>query len=155
MVTRDLSRSLAQHAFFRGMDEKHLVFLAGCAKNVLFDQGTFIFREGEKAGVFYLLRYGQVALEVHGPRKGQIRFQSLHEDDVLGWSWLFPPYTWHFDARALSLVRAFAFDGVCVREKCDADHELGYQLMSRFAEVMVGRLQAARLQCLDLYGAPA
>ena len=71
---------------------------------------------------------------------------------LLGWSWLFPPYQWHFDARALELTRTTALDGQCLRIKCEEDHELGYRLGQRFAHVMMQRLQATRLQLLDVYG---
>ena len=77
---------------------------------------------------------------------------TIQEGEVLGWSWLFPPYRWHFDARALQLTRAVAFDGKCLRDKCDRDHDLGYEMVRRFAEVITQRLQSARLQLLDLYG---
>ncbi len=78
--------------------------------------------------------------------------QTVAEGDVLGWSWLFPPYRWVFDAQALELTRALVFDGTCLRGKCEDDHNLGYELMKRFAHVVVQRLQATRLQLLDVYG---
>jgi hypothetical protein len=78
--------------------------------------------------------------------------ETIGEGEVLGWSWLFPPYRWQFDAQAVGLVRAIAFDGRCLRGKCEEDHDLGYWLMQRFAQVMSQRLQATRLQLLDLYG---
>jgi len=71
---------------------------------------------------------------------------------VLGWSWLFPPYRWHFDAHATTVVRATAFDGTCLRGKCDADPALGYELTSRFAQTLIERLQWTRLRLLDVYG---
>jgi CRP-like cAMP-binding protein len=74
---------------------------------------------------------------------------------VLGWSWLFPPYRWHFDARALELTRAIALDGKCLREKCEEDHDLGYELVKRVAQIIMERLQATRLQLLDVYGVHA
>jgi hypothetical protein len=92
-----------------------------------------------------------VALETHVHGRGPARLLTLHDEDVLGWSWLFPTYRWHFDARVLQPVRAIAFDGACLRQKAVDDHELGYELMRRFAQVIVNRLQATRLQLLDVY----
>jgi hypothetical protein len=77
---------------------------------------------------------------------------TLGAGELVGWSWLFPPYRWHFDARATELTRTIAFDGACLRDKCEQDHDLGYELMRRFASLMLDRLQATRLQLLDVYG---
>jgi CRP-like cAMP-binding protein len=126
--------------------------MAGCASNVRFAASADLFREGERADQFYLLRHGRVALQVFVPGQGRITIETLQAGDVLGWSWLFPPYLWHFDAQALELTRALAFDGECLRAKCDEDHDLGYTLMQRFARIMMQRLHATRLQLLDVYG---
>ena len=87
------------------------------------------------------------------PHRGLITVQTVREGDVLGWSWLFPPYRWHFGARTLQTTRALAFDGKCLRGKCENDHDLGYELFRRFSQVITERLEATRLQLLDLYGA--
>jgi CRP-like cAMP-binding protein len=129
-----------------------LKIVVGCASNVKFDQGEFVFREGGDADKFYLIRHGRIALEVFTTNKGPVTLQTLGEGEVVGWSWLIPPYHWHFDARAVELTRALALDGKCLRGKCDDDHSLGYELMKRFTHIMEERLQAARLQLLDLYG---
>lgn len=143
---------LKETKFFRDLKPEYLELIAGCGSNVRFDEGEYIFREGGDANVFYLLRHGQVALEVHEPRRGQVVVDTLHEDDILGWSWLFPPYKWHYGARAMTLTRAVALDGLCLRGKCDQDTALGYELMKRFTAITVDRLQAARLQVLNIYG---
>jgi CRP-like cAMP-binding protein len=118
---------------------------------VRFDEGKFLFRDGDDANTFYVIRAGRVAIEIFSPKRGPITVQTVREGEVLGWSWLFPPYKWHFDARALELTRAISLDGKCLRNKCEEDHDLGYELMKRFSEVMIQRLQATRLQVLDLY----
>ena len=117
-----------------------------------FDAGEYIFREGDAADVFYVVREGTVALELYMPPRQAVTIETLHEGDLLGWSWLFPPYKWTFDARAVEPCRAIAFDGACLRGKCEANHELGYELMLRFAAVMIRRLQATRVRLLDVYG---
>jgi CRP/FNR family cyclic AMP-dependent transcriptional regulator len=146
---------LAEHPFFKGLDRRFLELLVGCATNVRFDAGEYIFKEGEEANSFYIIRRGHVALEIFAPGRGPLAVQTLGEGEVLGWSWLIPPYHWHSSARAVELTRAIALDAACLRQKCDEDHDLGYELMKRFAPVIVDRLQATRLQLLDLYGSPA
>jgi len=147
-----LDEVVAEAPIFAGLHQDDLATIAGCSTTAGFEEGEHIFREGQPADVFYLLRRGTVALETFAPTRGAIRLTTIHDGDVLGWSWLFPPYRWHFDARALEPVRAIAFDGACLRGKCADDHDLGYELMLRFAEVIVSRLQTARLQLLDVYG---
>jgi CRP-like cAMP-binding protein len=98
-----------------------------------------------------LIRHGKVALEVHAPKRGPITIQTLSEGEVLGWSWLVRPYHWHFDARAVEVTRAIALDGECLRQKSENDCCLGYELLKRFSQLMVERLQAARFQLVNIY----
>ena len=137
---------------FAGLAPDDLSLLAGCGSNVRFAAGDIIFREGDAANTFYLIRHGSVVLETFVPARGAMTIETLEPEEVVGWSWLFPPYRWHFDARALVEVRATAFDGACLRGKCDADPALGYELMSRFAQVVIDRLQWTRVRLLDVYG---
>ena len=146
---RGLELVLAEVPLFEGMDAERLELLAGCASNVHFEPGEVLFREGDEANAFYVIRGGTVALEAFVPARGG---KTIDAGEVVGWSWLFPPYRWHFDARALAHVRATAIDGACLRGKCDDDPALGYDLMRRFAQVMIERLQWTRLRLLDVYG---
>jgi CRP-like cAMP-binding protein len=145
---------LAAHPFFQGLAPEHLKLLVGCATNVRFDARAFLFRAGEEANQFFLLREGAVALEAAAAGRPPVIVQTLGAGEILGWSWLVPPYHWVFDARALEPVRAVALDGKCLRTKCEVDHDLGYELLKRIAHVLWERLQAARLQFLDAYGPP-
>jgi CRP-like cAMP-binding protein len=151
----NLERILAEHPFLKGLEEQHLQLIVGCASNTRFDAGSFICREGEEANSFYILRQGRVALELNAVQRGTITIDTLGDGDVLGWSWLIPPYQWRFDAKAVDLTRAIALDGKCLRKKCEEDHHLGYALLKRFSEVLGQRLDATRIQLLDLYGNPA
>lgn len=146
---------LAEHPFFKGLEPRYLQLIAGCTSNVRFNAGEHIFREGQEANNFYLIRHGKVALEIFAPGRGPIIIQTLGEGEILGWSWLFPPYHWHFDARAVELTRAIALDGKCLRGKCEEDRELACELLKRFAHILEQRLQATRLQLLDVYGVHA
>jgi CRP-like cAMP-binding protein len=149
---RTLEQLITDSPVFAGLAEEQLSTIAGCAVNERFPAGASLFRAGEPADRFYLIREGAVALEIHAPARGAIVIETLHEGEVAGWSWLFPPYRWQFDGRAVSDTRAVGFDGACLRGKCETDHELGYELMRRFAGSLIERLQATRLQLLDVYG---
>jgi CRP-like cAMP-binding protein len=146
-----LERILAAHPFFEGLAPAHLQLLVGCATNVRFDPGSFLLRTGEEANQFFLLREGAVALEATAPGKPPLVVQTLGGGEILGWSWLIPPYHCMFDARALAPTRAIALDGKCLRTKCEADHDLGYELLQRIAHILWERLDGARLQLLDAY----
>jgi len=153
MSTSGFEQILGRHPFFADLDPAQLATLVGCARNVRFEPGEYLFREGEAADCFYMLRFGRVAVEIATPGAGGVTLETVDAGDVLGWSWLFPPYKWHFDARATSLVRALALDGVCLRGKCGQDAPLGLALMTRFARVAIQRLEATQIQLLDLYTA--
>lgn len=148
----DLKRILQSLPFFEGFSDEHLSLLVGCAKNERAATGTFLFREGEDATTFYLLRAGSVSLEIHAPGQGPLTVQTVSENDPLGWSWLFPPYTWHFDARVVEEVRMVVFDGRCLRTKCDQDPVFGYELLKRFSRIMTNRIEALSFQLMDVYG---
>ncbi len=148
-----LERILTEHPFLSGLETRHIKLIVGCASNVVFQPGEFLFHEGEEADSFYIIRHGKVLVETFIPEKGPIAIQSREAGEVTGWSWLVPPYRWHFDARAFELTRAIALDGKCLRQKCEEDHDLGYEIMKRFATMIAQRLEATRLQLMDLYGA--
>ena len=147
-----LERLINQHPFFQSMSEHHLELITNCAKNMRFQAGQMILEEGREANEFYFIRDGLVAVELITPKKRSVRVQTIGAGDVLGWSWLVSPYRWRFSARASRPTRALAFDGRCLREKCEADHDLGYELLRRFAPIVTERLDATQLQLLDLYG---
>jgi CRP/FNR family transcriptional regulator, cyclic AMP receptor protein len=153
-LMQTLQPILAQHPFFQGLSASDLELLTGCASNVHYAAEQYLFHEGEDAQSFWVIREGAVALETHAAHQGTITIETIETGEVLGWSWLFPPYRWHFSARAVAPVRALMLDGTCLRAKCDADPRLGYELMRRFAQVIIARLQATRLQLLDVYGDP-
>lgn len=149
-----LDRILREHPFFAGMDDAYRELVSGCAANEVFHEGAYIYREGDPADKFYLIRHGRVALEVHVPGKTPIIVETLKDDDLMGWSWLVPPYRTNFDARAQELTRLVSLDAACLRGKMEQDAALGYELHKRFAPVVAARLAAARRQLIDLYGHP-
>ena len=149
--TETLERVLLSHPLLYGCDPLYIQSLLECASNVTFNNGDVIFRQGEDADQFYLIRHGRVVLEISTPGCAAITLQTVGEGDFLGWSWMITPYRWHFDARAVELTRAILVDGMCIRQKCEADHDFGYEVMRRVTRMMEDRLQATRLQLLDIY----
>jgi CRP-like cAMP-binding protein len=146
-----LERIVREHPFFAGLKEEYTNLVAGCAKNVRFEAGQHLFREGDTADQFYLLRSGRVALQLAAPEKA-LTIMTVGESEIVGASWLVPPYRWGMDAKALELTRAISMDAACLRGKCEEDHALGYELMKRFLPIIIQRLHATRLQILDVYG---
>jgi CRP-like cAMP-binding protein len=151
MEVESLGRILGDLPFLQDLPPAHLDLIVGCASNVRFEPGEFIFRAGQPADRFYIVRRGRVSVESHTAARGAVTIETIADGELLGWSWLIPPYFWHFDARALNLTRAIALDGACLRKKCEADPPFGYELLKRIAQVMEMRLEATRLQLLDLY----
>lgn len=151
MKTQPISEVLAAHPFFAGLTGPDLQVIADCAQWVRYHPGQFLFREGDEAHHFYLLRQGHVALQTSGRAAGTITLMTLGEGDILGWSWLIPPYKKQFDARAVDEVRAIVVETTRLRERCAADARFGYELLRRFATLMGRRLQVTRLQLLDVY----
>ena len=143
---------LAEAPAFEGMVPAHLELIAGCARNEVFEEGAYLMREGDPADHFYAIRRGRVAMETFVPQRGGRIIETIDDGDLLGWSWLVPPYRAHLDARALTETHAIAFDAACLRGKCEQDPALGYELMKRFVPVIVERLQATRFRLLDVYG---
>ena len=152
MEIESLEKIIGAHELFSGFDRPFLELVTGCAKNVRFEAGDYLAHEGDPADEIYLIRHGQVALELSAPGRGAMTFQTAGPNEVIGLSWLVPPFRWTYDARATELTRAIAIDAACLRRKCDADHDLGYAVMQRIMPIIVDRLHATRLQMLDVYG---
>jgi len=149
MEIKNLEPILKEHSFFKDIPQKYFSFIVGCASNVVFKAGSSILKEGGDADKFYLIREGNVDVHIGSPR--HITVQTLHAGDILGWSWLIPPYQYRFSATAMDDVRAVALDGKCFREKCEKNPDLGYEVLKRLVSVLTGRLEATRLQLLDIY----
>lgn len=147
-----LGELLGQHAPFAGLSPDDLRLVAGCGQYEVIPEAAYLFREGEPADRFFLVRHGRIALEISDPHRGSLVIDTIESGDVAGFSWLFPPYRWQFDGRAATELRVVTFDGACLRGKCDGDSRLGYELMKRFSAIMADRMQSARLRLLDVYG---
>jgi CRP/FNR family transcriptional regulator, cyclic AMP receptor protein len=148
------SAELAKNAPFGRLTTEQRSRVAATAKEVSFPSGVTIFTYDQPATGCWLLRSGQVALGTEVPGRGLVVVQTLAAGELLGWSWLVPPYHWHFTATAKGEVSAVEFDAARLRALADADPALGYPLALGLFEVVVARLQGTRSRLLNLYGSP-
>jgi CRP-like cAMP-binding protein len=146
-----MATRVALHPFLVGMNPSQLALLTDCAVAAHFKPGQIILREGELANRFYLIESGNVALQSGEDFGGPVIVEAIGAGDLLGWSWMFPPYVWHFTARAVEPTEAIFFSGTILREYCERDPSLGYQLFKRMAPIMLRRLQAARKKLLAIH----
>jgi len=149
-MIQTLEPVLQEYPFFSGLPEVHLKLIASSAKHIQFPEQHFIFHEGDAANEFYVICDGLVSVELLIP-SGATTVQTVDKGEVLGWSWVSPPYRWHFSARTLRPTHALTLDGNWLRAKCDEDHDLGYEMLKRFVDLITSRLDATRLQLLDIY----
>jgi CRP/FNR family transcriptional regulator, cyclic AMP receptor protein len=149
----NLERIIAECPFFADLDRAYLDLVVGCASNVRFEAGAHVFREGTAADTFYLIREGKVNVEILAPHHKPHVVATAGEGEILGWSWLLPPYVWKFNGRAVHATRAIALDGKCLRNKCEQNHDLGYEILKRLVQIIEHRLDEARFQLIDVYAA--
>ena len=152
--TRDKPETalIAAHALFKGLAPQYLTLVTEAAMLKEFAAGEVIFRESDPANRFYLILDGEVALEDPVREGNPVLLQTIGADDVLGWSWLFPPYYWHFGARATKPTKAIFFYGTWLRESCERDHDFGYEMLKRMSAVIIKRLQATRKKLAEAEG---
>jgi CRP/FNR family transcriptional regulator, cyclic AMP receptor protein len=144
----EVTAALTAHPFFHGMSRDHLAVIAGSASDVTFPARHRLFEEGGSANCFWLIQSGRVALDLHVPGEERARIDTIGMGELLGWSWLFPPYEWAFGAVAASPVEAFEFDGRTVRASCASDPALGHEVTQRVARVLAKRLQTTRVRLI-------
>jgi len=143
---------LAAHPFFKGLDSRYLNVILECASREQFAPEQMLCRDEEEARKFYVIYHGQVSVEIYRARRGPVTIQTLGEGEALGWLWFEKPYHWHLDARARVLTRVISLDVDCLLQKCAQDHELGYELMRRYAHHLAMQFRATKLQLADFYG---
>ena len=146
-----LNTRVSLHPFLAGMKPAHLALLTSCALATHFRKGQAILREGELADRFYLIETGTVIIESGAGLGDPVVVDTIGPGDLVGWSWMFPPYVWHFTARAAEQVSALFFYGTTLREHCEKDPALGYELLKRATAVMLRRMQAARDKMLGVH----
>jgi CRP/FNR family transcriptional regulator, cyclic AMP receptor protein len=148
----EVEARVAAHPFLLGMSEQHIRLLADCALLTRFQPGQRIFEAGQRANRFYLIETGEVGIEASIAERPAVAIDVVKAGDLLGWSWMFPPFVWHFDARALLPTTAIFFYGTVLSEYCEKNSALGYELFKRMSAVMLRRLQAAREKMLGALG---
>jgi CRP-like cAMP-binding protein len=149
-MTEATAAALAAHPFLHGMPADQLAVLAQAACDVKFGARHRLFEDGGHASRFWLIQSGCVALDLNVPGQGRARIETIGIGELLGWSWLFPPFTWAFGAVTIGPAEAFEFDGRAVRAYCAADPALGYELTRRLARVITNRLQATRIRLISV-----
>ena len=154
MSKQPIEDSLSSHAFFYELDGRFMKFLSNSSTVLGIKEGDVLFHQGEHADKFYLLRNGQVSVQVPTPIGPALEIQALSKDQILGWSWLIPPYRWHFQARAMEDSDLLEFDGSAILVHCEEDPKFGYELLKRFAALMSERLDAARQKMMDHWDPP-
>ncbi len=154
MNNQSIEDYLSTHIFFSGLDESFLNFVSSSATELQIKKGDILFRQGEHANKFYLLRDGQVSMQIPALVGPVLEVQNLGENQILGWSWLIPPYRWHFLARAVEDSNLLEFDGSAILARCEEDPKFGYELFKRFAALMSERLDAARQKMMDQWNPP-
>jgi CRP-like cAMP-binding protein len=145
---------LSAHSFFSGLDESFMKFLSSSVKELRIKEGHVLFQQGKPAEKFYLVREGQISVQVPALMGPTLELQVLGKDQILGWSWLIPPYRWNFHARALEDSYLLEFDGSAILARCEEDPKFGYELFKRFAALMSARLDAARQKMMDQWDPP-
>ena len=145
-----LRELIAKHHFCRDLAPQHLELLTEAAMLKEFKAGEMIFKQGDPANRFYVIQSGEVELLSEGANTGSVSVQRIGAGDVLGWSWLFPPYYWHFAAQAVTDTKAIFFYGTWLRENCERDHDFGYVMLKRMSAIVIQRLQSARKKLVEL-----
>ncbi|MEE9597084.1 MAG: cyclic nucleotide-binding domain-containing protein [Acidiferrobacterales bacterium] len=154
MSNQSIEDYLSSHVFFSELDDSFMKFLSDSATELKIKKGDVLFQQGERADKFYLLRNGHVSVQVPALMGPTLEIQALGEDQILGWSWLIPPYRWNFQARALEDSELLEFDGSAILARCEEDPKFGYALLKRFAALMSDRLDAARQKMMDEWNPP-
>ena len=143
---------LAAHPFFQGMDPQHVAAVAACGRQMQFKAEEFLCREAEEALDFYVIISGSVSVEIFSARRGPLTTTTVEEGEVLGWLWFEQPYHWHLDARARQVTRTIALEVAALKARCEEDHDLGYELMKRYAHYLAVQFRVTKLQLVDMYG---
>jgi CRP/FNR family cyclic AMP-dependent transcriptional regulator len=149
MSNQTTAEYLSAHEFFSGFSDDVLNFLCQCSSTHSLKNGQILFRHGENADKFYVVRQGRLSIQIPAIMGPPLEIQSLGKDQVLGWSWLIPPYKWSFQAKAEADAELLMFDGKLILARCEQEPAFGYALLKKFAALMSLRLDAARRKMMD------
>ena len=154
MNSQSVADFLSRHPFFTGLDDQYIEFLTDSAVETQIGEGGILFRQGTPADKFYLLKSGKVSVQVPALVGPVLEIQRIGENQILGWSWLIPPYRWNFQARVEEDASLLEFDGRAVLARCEEDPRFGFEMLKRFAALMSERLEAARQKMMDEWNPP-
>ena len=154
MSQQSIKDYLSTHAFFSGLDDEFIQYVTNSATELQLKKGDILFRQGEFADKFFILRKGGISVQVPALVGPPLEIQHLSEDQILGWSWLIPPFRWHFLARVEEDSDLLEFDGIALLAHCEEDPKFGYELFKHFAGLMSERLEVARQKMMDQWNPP-
>ena len=146
-----LEHTIARHEFFRDFKPQHLKIFQDCVSDAHYGRDQFILRQGQGAERFFIIRKGEVRLELQTPESGSIPIQTIGPDEIVGWSWIVPPYKSAFDARAVEHLHVIVFDTNELRRKCEQDFELGYRVLQKFTAALSSRFDTVRAMLIDYH----
>ena len=152
METKSIETRITEQPFFKDLDPDYIKLFASCASEVTFKNGHFLLTQGNDADYFYMITDGKVHIEAEAGDRGQITIENLCAGDILGWSWLIPPYKWRFDALAVEPTSAIAFDGKQLRKLCEENKPFGYEMLKRMIHIITHRLLSTRMKLMEFYG---
>lgn len=144
MNDQSIAEYLSSHEFFFGLNDNFLQFLCECASEFAIKKGQILFQQGENADKFYIVRSGRISIQIPAIIGPNLEIQTLGKDQVLGWSWLIPPFKWNFQAMPEEDSELIMFDGATILERCEQEPRFGYELLKKFSALMSIRLDAAR-----------
>jgi CRP/FNR family transcriptional regulator, cyclic AMP receptor protein len=154
MLNQSTAEYLSEHDFFSGFDDGILKFLCDCSSEFAIKKGQILFRQGENADKFYVIRSGLISIQMPAIMGPSLEIQTLRKDQVLGWSWLISPYKWNFQAMPEEDSELLMFDGTAILARCDQEPKFGYELLKKFTVLMSKRLDVARQKMMDEWNPP-
>ena len=149
MSNQSITEYLSAHEFFSQFRDDDLKFLCECSSTREIKKGQILFRQGEHADKFYVVRSGRISIQMPAIMGPTLEIQAVDEDQVLGWSWLISPYQWNFQTKAEEDSELLQFDGVAILARCEQEPKFGYELLKKFAGLMSVRLNAARQKMMN------
>jgi CRP-like cAMP-binding protein len=149
MSNQSITEYLSAHEFFSEFSDDDLKFLCECSSTHEIKKGQILFRQGEHADKFYIVRSGRISIQMPAIMGPTLEIQAVEEDQVLGWSWLISPYRWNFQTKAEEDSELLQFDGTAILARCEQEPKFGYELLKKFAGLMSVRLNAARQKMMN------
>src|SRR6056297_1449182 len=154
MDYKEIKRYILERTLFAGLGDAEVDVLANNACQREFGSDEVVASQGAKAESFFLIVTGSLLVEVPAISGPRLEITRLGEGEIFGWSWLIPPYEWHFHARAAEPTVVLEFDGKELLRHCETNPAFGYPVLRRFSELMARRLDSAQRKMMDQWSPP-